>query len=114
MQPGVKTSEFWVAFGTAIVTIVVSIAALLGHDLSGTQTSLQPLISVGGLFGAALASAAYSTSRGKVKAAAVTAGAVVSTVGSAHDDAISGTVVPVSTDPVPEVVQPGKQPGPEA
>lgn len=68
VKPGYLTTEFWTTVIFQVVTSVVALAALFGHNLDGS--SFQPFVGVGALLAAGIAQAVYSHSRGKVKAAA--------------------------------------------
>lgn len=54
-KPGVKTSEFWLAFAVTVMGAIASV-------------SDSPVAQVSGLVAAALASAGYGLSRGRAKA----------------------------------------------
>lgn len=67
-KPGFETSEWWLALGSSVATLVVAIVALFGKHLNGD--SLTPIIGAVAVLGPVIASAYYSHSRGVVKAAA--------------------------------------------
>lgn len=72
-KPGYQSSEWWLALGTSVATIVVAIVALFGKHLNGD--TLTPIIGAVAVLGPVIASAFYSHSRGQVKAAAHAASA---------------------------------------
>lgn len=67
LKPGWTTSEFWVTVFTTVLSAVLAIAALFGHNLDGSN--LQPLIGLAGLIASGLAVSYYNHSRGVAKAA---------------------------------------------
>ena len=87
VKPGLQTSEFWTALGTAIATTVVAVLALFGKHIDGT--TLQPLIGAAAILGPIIVSAAYSLSRGNVKAAAHAAGGALQAVTLAAQPALA-------------------------
>lgn len=67
LKPGWATTEFWVTIITTVVSAVIALAALLGHNLDGSN--LQPLIGFAAMLAAGAATAYYNHSRGTTKAA---------------------------------------------
>jgi hypothetical protein len=74
-EPG-TTSEFWLTLSTNALSLVVSVAVLVGHPIdSAPWEALLPSIS---LIAASITTAVYAHSRGVVKAATVSARGVAS------------------------------------
>lgn len=70
-KPGWTTTEFWVTVGTNLIGLGVALATLFGHTLD--PSSLTALIPAFSVLATAVATALYSHSRSKVKAAALQA-----------------------------------------
>lgn len=93
-KPGYTTTEFWVATATVVISFALGLIALFVHTpLDHVRNSLAGLIPAFATIAAAIASAWYSHSRGKVKAAAVTP--VVNNYPSSVNYSAGGYVPPV-------------------
>ncbi len=84
MKPGFVTSEFWSTVFVHLLSVVALVLSSTGHVFDSTK--LDSLVPVAALIASGIAQSFYSLSRGKVKAAVVTADPAVVNVPVADNE----------------------------
>lgn len=73
IQPGWKTSEFWLALIVALVSVLAPIATYYGLPEEEAQLWATAIVTLAGAVAAGFATGAYSNSRATVKSAQIKA-----------------------------------------